>query len=364
MTLATLSRNFDLTGFITALSQCKDSRLLADPNVVVVDNEPATISIVSEIPYQQLTQTGQGGNIGTTAFREAGVKLTVTPRISDDGTILMVVEPEFSRLTGFTPEQNQPIIDRRTAKTHVRVNNGHTFVLGGLRQRTELTDRNGIPGLMKIPYIGWLFRSRRIEVRESELIVFVKPELVTTDELPNQRQAVALDYQQRALDSMKSAGCGYPVPSLPQENGTVNEVAPLRSENVPSRETVPPPPAADQGARPQHAVPSGPSQPQQPAAPANGDPLTGPRPLPPITDAVVHRLPAVDGTVNVQAAAYGPIAPSSTQPAAAPKRPLLPAAAAPPRAAPATTPTKTSQPASPRPEPTANKSWINKLFSY
>ena len=112
LTLMNLSKDIDITAVVRALQEAKDSRLLADPNVVVTDNENATMAIVTEIPYQQLTQTQQGGNIGTTAFREAGIKLDVTPHISLDGTLQLQVTPSFSRLMGYTPGENpQPIID-------------------------------------------------------------------------------------------------------------------------------------------------------------------------------------------------------------------------------------------------------------
>ena len=93
------------------LQSANDARLLADPNVAVLENEEAIFEKVSEIPYQQLTQTQQGGEIGTTAFKKAGITLHVRPKIAADGIIRMDVKPEVSRLTGFTPGDNQPIID-------------------------------------------------------------------------------------------------------------------------------------------------------------------------------------------------------------------------------------------------------------
>ncbi|MEW4455827.1 secretin N-terminal domain-containing protein [Bremerella sp. JC817] len=179
MTFQTLNGSIDLTAVVNAVRQMDDSRLLADPNVVVVDREKAMIQIVTEIPYQQLTQTSAGGNIGTTAFREAGVMLTVTPRISNDGTIEMDVTPSFSRLTGYSDGANpQPIIDRRETMTTVRVADGQVLVIGGLRQRADIINENGIPYLKDIKYVGKLFRYRSTEVRESELVVFLRTEIL------------------------------------------------------------------------------------------------------------------------------------------------------------------------------------------
>jgi general secretion pathway protein D len=180
MTMMNLSRNFDIAATLNLLCESKDSQLLADPSITVVDREPATIQIVTEIPYQQLTQTQQGGNIGTTAFREAGVTLRVVPHIALNETVQMEVTPTFSRLTGFTNGQNpQPIIDKREAQTTVRVLNQHWLVIGGLRQRTATKDDRAVPGLSSMKYLGALFRAHDYNFRESELVVFLRPEMVT-----------------------------------------------------------------------------------------------------------------------------------------------------------------------------------------
>lgn len=198
--LTTLNRYFDLDTIINALDSTSGARLLADPSVTVLDREEASIKIVTEIPIQQLTQTAQGGNIGTTSFREAGVTLTVTPQIGGDGTITMQVTPTFSVLTGFS--EGQPIIDSREATTKVRIANGQTLVLGGLRQRSENETVSGIPGLMRWKKLGKLFRDHDTTVSESELIVFLRPEITTPDTLGTNRQAAALCVGEQALDRL------------------------------------------------------------------------------------------------------------------------------------------------------------------
>ncbi|MEZ6087603.1 MAG: secretin N-terminal domain-containing protein [Pirellulaceae bacterium] len=178
LTMTSLNSYADIAATLQALNAADDSRLLADPNVVVMNHEAAKIEIVTEVPYQQLTQGLEGGTIGTTEFREAGVTLNVTPHIAQDNTISLVVNPRFSLLTGFTEGDNAPIIDRRETTTTVRVRNRQTLVLGGLRQRTRITENNAVPVLSKIPYIGCLFRHRSNTARESELLVFITPEII------------------------------------------------------------------------------------------------------------------------------------------------------------------------------------------
>ncbi len=214
LTVRSLTRNFDINTVALLLQTANDARLLANPNVVVADNEQAEWKSVSEIPYQQITQSELGGQIGTTAFKPAGITLRVRPVIAGDGTVEMVVEPEFSRLAGFTPQENQPIIDTRAAITTVRVANRQTLVLSGLRQRSDTGEFNGIPFLKDVKYVGPLFRSRDTNVRESELIVFLMPEIVNYDEEMDCRQSAALETINCRLDAIPPAegcagmGCG------------------------------------------------------------------------------------------------------------------------------------------------------------
>jgi general secretion pathway protein D len=212
-----LTRHFDIAGVAHALQQANDARLLADPNVAVLDNDQAVFKSVREIPIQQLTETAQGGNIGTTAFREAGITLTVTPKIASDCTISMIVAPEFSRFVG-TDDNGQPIIDTRNASTTLRVANRQTIVIGGLRQREDIGEFSGIPYLKDLKYAGRLFRARNITVRESELVVFISPEIIDCVDEPKGRQKMAEETVRCRLDTIpEGEGCPPCCRRLPPE---------------------------------------------------------------------------------------------------------------------------------------------------
>ncbi len=195
---------------LRALDETKGAKLLADPHVTVLDRQTASIDIVTKIPIQQLTQTQQGGSIGTTAFEEAGIKLQVIPRISADGTVQMQVTPEFSVLTGFN--NGNPVIDARRATTVVRIANQHTLVIGGLRQKTTVETTKGIPGLMNWKYVGWLFRAHDTEIRESELIVFLQPEIVDECITGLPREQIALNNERIQLSRIPTSTIGPVVP--------------------------------------------------------------------------------------------------------------------------------------------------------
>jgi general secretion pathway protein D len=248
LTVRSLTRNFDIQSVALLLQTANDARLLANPNVLVEDNEDATWKSVSEIPYQQITQSELGGQIGTTAFKEAGITLVVHPTVAGDGTIEMLIEPEFSRLAGFTPQESQPIIDTRKATTTVRVANRQTLVLSGLRQRSDTGEFNGIPVLKDIKFIGPIFRSRDTNVRESELIVFIMPEIVGYDDPPGCREYSALETIDCRLDGIPAPegcppidvgadGCAgvelTPLPPIDGHGDTAGAAAPTATDAKP-----------------------------------------------------------------------------------------------------------------------------------
>ncbi|MDP7015687.1 MAG: secretin N-terminal domain-containing protein, partial [Pirellulaceae bacterium] len=200
MMIRSLSRNFDITSTIQMLDETRGARLLADPRVVVYNHEEATMKAVREVPYQQETQSTDGGSVASTEFREAGVTLTVTPRAADDGTITMDVAPTFSVLAGF--QDGQPIIDTREANTKVRVANGQTIIIGGLRQRSEVETVTGVPHLKDWKYFGKLFRSHQTTVVESELLVFIKPEIVDEITIGTDREAHAQAISESTLERL------------------------------------------------------------------------------------------------------------------------------------------------------------------
>jgi general secretion pathway protein D len=229
-TFMNLSPHFDLTAVVEALQTANDARLVANPHVAVLENEEAIFQSVSEIPYQQLTQTQQGGQIGTTAFKEAGITLRVRPKVSSDGTIEMLVSPEFSRLTGFTPVESQPIIDRRTATTTLSVANRQTVVIGGLRERRDVGDFKGVPYLKDVRYVGRLFRSRNTDVRESELVVFIMPEIIGPADPMDRRERLIADTTHYRLDQIPEAE-GHPPGYIPDHCRI--EQTPLPSQENP-----------------------------------------------------------------------------------------------------------------------------------
>jgi len=179
------TNSVDIDAIIRAQQNLINAKLLANPRVLVLDNESANIKIISEVPYQQITETSGGGSIGSTEFREVGVELVVTPHMTRDRMIRLRLKPKFSVKTdevvvvGTSNNQfPQPVIDRREADTTLLVGDGQTVVLGGLRKKQVTKQVNKVPLLGDIPVICYLFRFEGEDTVNSELVVFVTPRLV------------------------------------------------------------------------------------------------------------------------------------------------------------------------------------------
>jgi type IV pilus assembly protein PilQ len=206
-----LNDSVDIDVLLEAQQDKIDAKLLANPRVLVLDNQTAQIKIITEKPYIELSETSGGGSMGTTKFREIGVTLKVTPHLARDDMVRLLLKPEFSVETGTVSTMTvngeskypQPIVDRREAETTLLIRNGQTVVLGGLRKKEVSKEVNKVPLLGDIPLIGALFRFTGESTINSELVVFVTPWIV--------RQPLLSPTEQKQFDATEFSG---PVPEL------------------------------------------------------------------------------------------------------------------------------------------------------
>ena len=179
-----LEAGIDLDVLLKAQENKINAKLLANPRILVLDNETAKIKIITEIPYQELTETSAGGSMGTTSFREVGVELEVVPHLTRDEMIRLYVKPKFSVRTGdveigFTGDAlPQPVVDKREIESTLLLKSGQTVVLGGLRKKEVTQQVNKIPLLGDLPLLGMLFRFEGEDTVNSELVVFITPWIV------------------------------------------------------------------------------------------------------------------------------------------------------------------------------------------
>ena len=175
----------EFNALLRALSDHNKVKVLSTPHITTLDNEQATISIGTQFPFPQ-TNESSGGTVSTSFdFKDIQIELEVTPRVSvASQQVVMDVNQTIDELTGTVRQGTTevPIIATRRADTKVMVKSGQTIVIGGIiRERQEKT-QTGVPLLQDLPIIGPLFRRTKDRTERTELMVFLTPFVVTTDE--------------------------------------------------------------------------------------------------------------------------------------------------------------------------------------
>lgn len=177
-----------LVTFIDALESVQLTDVEAAPTVRVMDNRTARIVVGEETPVRVIdagaqVQGGQGEEsrstlpVATVDYKETGVILEVTPRVTDAGEVLLDLSAERSS-ADLAPSDVGVIFRRQKAESRVLVGDGETVVIGGLTVNEKAEVRSGIPLLMHLPLIGRLFRTRRESAVQRDLLILVTPTIV------------------------------------------------------------------------------------------------------------------------------------------------------------------------------------------
>jgi len=175
-----LTPRVDIDAILSAEQEITQAKLLANPRILVLDNETASFDIVTEEPYVERTVSG-GTITETVKFKPVGVKLMVTPHVTRDGMLRLHILPEFGvlveRLTISTSDV--PVVDTRKVDTIALVQDSQTVVLGGMRKKGVSKENNKVPLLGDLPLLGALFRFEGEDTQVTELVVFITPRIIT-----------------------------------------------------------------------------------------------------------------------------------------------------------------------------------------
>jgi general secretion pathway protein D len=187
----------DVRVFISALETESQVKVLSSPQLMVTDNQSASINVGTSVPV--ITSSGSGGATGGTViseveYRDTGVLLTVTPHINAGGIVTMEVTQEVSVVGPPVPPSGNVSVDQRTIQSSVSVQSGETIVLGGLIQEQKSDGVTGVPVLSKIPFIGPLFSETSDDALRTELIVLITPKVVNNS---NEAKAVTRELRER-----------------------------------------------------------------------------------------------------------------------------------------------------------------------
>ena len=165
------------------LQQRNKSKLLSNPRLTTLDNETAAIEATTIVPIQTINRFSEGAviqDIVTFQDKEIGISLRVTPRINDDSTITMNVNPVVEEIIGYAgPTNNQkPITSQRSITTNVTVRNGETLVMGGLLKETIIEKQDKVFLLGSLPILGGLFTHRTKEAATTDLLILITPKIL------------------------------------------------------------------------------------------------------------------------------------------------------------------------------------------
>lgn len=157
---------------LSAMESDGKAEIISQPRVITADGQTAKIQAGSQIPYEQASASGAT----TITFKDAVLKLEVTPQITPDDRILMDLLINKDAIGEVI--NNIPTIDTNALETQVLVNNGETIVLGGIFQSEDVTQIDKTPFFGDLPVIGRLFRRTTHTEDKSELLIFITPRLV------------------------------------------------------------------------------------------------------------------------------------------------------------------------------------------
>lgn len=187
LALAVFQNSGDARLFIDTLATETSVKFLSAPQVMVLDNQTASIRVGDQIPVtvrtSQSTLDPQAPIVSEVQFRDTGTLLSVTPRINAGGKVAMEISQEVS-LPGSEPAVGgggNVAISQRTIDSSVVVQSGETVVLGGLILETRTAAESGIPLLKDIPWLGSVFKTTTEDKFRTELIVLITPQVVEND---------------------------------------------------------------------------------------------------------------------------------------------------------------------------------------
>ncbi|NQT83096.1 type II secretion system secretin GspD [bacterium] len=197
--------NFDT--FIRAMREDTSFSILSSPKLLTLNNEPATMDVSDEISISESRIASYaalepdtavpGGYTETFQRQNVGINLQITPQINSENSVIMEILLEVGSIAGvedITQASSRPVIANRSTQTKVRVDNGRTIIISGLRRTDRTTTKSRVPILGEIPILGLLFSHERTLAVNTNLLIFITPHIVSdtldilevTDVLKNQ----------------------------------------------------------------------------------------------------------------------------------------------------------------------------------
>jgi general secretion pathway protein D len=186
-TFSILDNMDNAKAILHALAGENDLNLLSSPHVMVLNNETATVNVGQEVPIatsQTVSSDITVQDVQTIQYRDTGIILTVTPRINDDGIIIMEIEQQVSAISDETVSGiDSPLFRNRQLKTKLAVKDGQPILMGGLIDSETTKTESGVPGLKDVPLLGWLFKYESEKTVKQELLILITPYVIDSEDV-------------------------------------------------------------------------------------------------------------------------------------------------------------------------------------
>ncbi len=177
-----LGQDYQIT--LHAIATAGKAKVLSRPSILARNNQPATITVGQSVPLITSVRYDSLGNaINSVTYQDVGVILKVTPFITPDGLVEMIVSPQISSIDQtlkipISATVDAPVIDVRSADTVAVTPDGQTVIIGGLMQAAKAENDTKIPVLGDLPLLGNLFKRRQKSDSQTELMIFLTPHIV------------------------------------------------------------------------------------------------------------------------------------------------------------------------------------------
>jgi len=192
-----------IAAVVQAYKKDKDVHFLATPQILITDNEEASIYVGKNVPYQ--TRSAAENTVETYSsyeYKDVGITLKLTPHISKERFVRLTILEEITKLDELaTTNVDRPTTLKRNIETIVIVNDTNTIVLGGLIDDSFSRTENKIPCLGDIPFLGWMFKSVSEAREKTNLYVFLTPYVIE-----NEAEAAAIYNNKKGSMDEKRSG--------------------------------------------------------------------------------------------------------------------------------------------------------------
>jgi general secretion pathway protein D len=166
---------------LQALHNVTTVKVLSNPSLVVINNQVATLQVGDAVPVSTgsaTVLTTSNTVVNTIDYRNTGIILRVSPRISVNGNVRLDIEQEISNVSAATASSLTPTVSERKVKSSISVATGQTVLLAGLISEQQNSTRTGLPGLDQIPIFGDAFGFQDKSTARTELIIFIRPQII------------------------------------------------------------------------------------------------------------------------------------------------------------------------------------------